>query len=85
MKNWKKVATVSSAVLAAVVLAACSSTSSNSSSTTTASSTSPKDVKGTVTLWVDTPQVAEFKPIVAAFEKEYPNVKVTLTQSPRLI
>lgn len=85
MKSWKKVALGGASVLAIATLAACGSSSSSSSSkstSTSSSSTSPKDIKGDITLWVDTTQVPMYKPVVAAFEKEYPNVKVTLTQSP---
>ncbi|MDR0297939.1 MAG: extracellular solute-binding protein [Streptococcaceae bacterium] len=78
MKSYKKLALAGAAVLATVTLAACSSGSTTSSS----SSTSAKDVSGNITLWVDTTQVTYVKPVVTAFEKEYPNVKVTVTQSP---
>ncbi|MDR0199578.1 MAG: extracellular solute-binding protein [Streptococcaceae bacterium] len=77
MQSYKKIALVGAAVLAGVTLAACSS---NSSSQKT--STESKDVKGNITLWVDTTQVQYVKPLVANFEKEYKNVHVTVTQSP---
>lgn len=82
MKNWKKVAMFGAATLAAVTLAACSSNSSSSSSSNSGSSTNPKDVKGDITMWVDTTQLPYVKTVVSSFEKEYPNVKVNLTQSP---
>lgn len=79
MKSWKKIALSGAAVLSVATLAACGSSASGSKTST---NTNPKDVKGNITLWVDTTQVSMYKPVVQQFEKEYPNVKVNLTQSP---
>ena len=78
MKSWKKVALGGASVLAIATLAACGNT--NTTSKDTASSS--KDVKGNVSLWVDPANVASYKDLVTAFNKEYPDVKVTVTQSP---
>ncbi|GAB2024286.1 extracellular solute-binding protein [Lactovum odontotermitis] len=74
MKFGKKIATLGSAVLAVTILAACSSNSKDTSSS--------KSSTTTVTLWVDTANVDQYKPIVASFEKENKDIKVKMTQSP---
>ena len=76
MKTWKKVMLGSVTLLASMALVACGK---SSSSTDTSSS---KEVTGTVKLWVDTTQVPYYKTIVKNFNKEYPKVKVAVTQSP---
>lgn len=76
MKTWKKVMLGSVTLLASMALVACGK---SSSSTNTSSS---KEVTGTVKLWVDTTQVPYYKTIVKNFNKEYPKVKVAVTQSP---
>ncbi|HEY0222558.1 extracellular solute-binding protein [Lactovum miscens] len=81
MKSWKKIALSGASVLAVATLAACSS-NNGSKATTTSSSTNSKDVKGTLTLWVDPANAASYKTLVSGFEKEYSNVKVTVQQSP---
>ncbi|WP_125705322.1 extracellular solute-binding protein [Lacticaseibacillus daqingensis] len=76
MKSLNKVLLGSATLLAAITLAACGKSSSDS---TTSDS---KTVSGTVKLWVDTTKVPYYKTIVKDFNKEYPDVKVTVTQSP---
>lgn len=77
MTTWKKVLMTSATLLAAVALVACGKKTTSDTTTTTT-----KDVTGTVKLWVDTTKVPYYKTIVANFNKEYPKVKVTVTQSP---
>ncbi|MDR2976327.1 MAG: extracellular solute-binding protein [Streptococcaceae bacterium] len=75
MKLSKKIVTVGSAVLAAAILTACSSTSKDTGESSSSKST-------TVSLWVDTANVDQYKPLVASFEKANPDIKVKMTQSP---
>lgn len=76
MKLWKKIAVGSTALVAATLLAACGKSSSSSSSTNSGKTS------GSVKLWVDTTQVSYFKTMVKKFNKQYPDVKVKVTQSP---
>ncbi|WP_179395967.1 extracellular solute-binding protein [Lacticaseibacillus absianus] len=76
MKSLSKVLLGSATLLAAITLAACGK--SNNESTSSDSDT----VSGTVKLWVDTTKVPYYKTIVKDFNKQYPDVKVTVTQSP---
>lgn len=80
MKIWKKALLGTSVLVAGLALAACGS--DNSSSDSSSKSTSSKSVTGTVKLWVDTTKVPYYKTIVKDFNKQYPDVKVTVTQSP---
>nr|WP_228385976.1 MULTISPECIES: hypothetical protein [unclassified Lactococcus] len=84
MNSWKKVALGGASVLAIATLAACgsSTSSTSSSSSSTSSSTNPKDIKGSVSLMVDTATVPAYKTLAASFMKEYPNVKVTVATNP---
>lgn len=80
MNSWKKVALGGASVLAIATLAACgNSASSNKSSST---STNPKDIKGNVTLMVDTATVPSYKTLASNFMKKYPNVKVKVATNP---
>lgn len=84
MNSWKKVALGGASALAIATLAACgsSTSSTSSSSSSTSSSTNHKDIKGSVSLMVDTATVPTYKTPVASFMKEYPNVKVTVATGP---
>lgn len=77
MKLWKKLAIGSSSLIAVTLLAACGNNSSSSDSQTDSTK-----VAGNVKLWVDTTQVPYYKTIVKNFNKDYPDVKVKVTQSP---
>ncbi|PCS01351.1 extracellular solute-binding protein [Lactococcus fujiensis] len=81
MNSWKKVALGGASVLAIATLAACGN-SSTSSTKTSSSSTSPKDIKGNVSLMVDTATVPSYKELAKSFMKEYPNVTVTVATNP---
>jgi arabinogalactan oligomer/maltooligosaccharide transport system substrate-binding protein len=76
MNILKKIALGGSTVIAVTLLAACGSSSSSSSSSAS------NKVSGSVKLWVDTTQVSYYKTIAKKFNKEYPDVKVKVTQSP---
>lgn len=79
-KNWRKYVSTGVVLSAtALLLAACGSSSSSSSDSSKTEDSSSAKVSGDIKLWVDTEQVDMFKPIVADFEKEYPDVKVELT------
>ncbi|WP_271328008.1 extracellular solute-binding protein [Lactococcus muris] len=80
MNTWKKVALSSVSLIALASLAACGNSKDSGSSTS--ASSDAKDHKGSVTLWVDPANVASYKELVKDFNKEYPNIKVTVTQSP---
>ncbi len=80
MNTWKKIALSSVSLIALASLAACGN--SKGSESTTSSSSDAKDHKGAVTLWVDPANVASYKDLIKNFNKEYPNIKVTVTQSP---
>ena len=77
MKTWLK-ATLSGMAVAAVALTltACGSDSSSKDSSTTTSSKPSGEVK----LWVDTNFTKVYGKIVKDFEKENPDVKVTVKQ-----
>lgn len=80
MKLWKKMALGGASLIAVMSLAACGSGSSSNSNSS--SSSDSKDHKGSVSLWVDPTNVKAYKSLIKGFNKEYPNIKVTVTQSP---
>ncbi|MDG6125789.1 extracellular solute-binding protein [Lactococcus formosensis] len=80
MNTWKKIALGSASLIALASLAACGN--SKDSGSTTSASSDAKDHKGAVTLWVDPANVASYKDLIKNFNKEYPNIEVTVTQSP---
>ncbi|WP_225046555.1 extracellular solute-binding protein [Lacticaseibacillus kribbianus] len=79
MSSWKKVLLGSVTIVSALALVACGK---GSTSNDTAKKTTTPAVAGTVKLWVDTTKVPYYKDIVKDFNKKYPKVKVTVTQSP---
>lgn len=80
-KNWKKYL-ASGLILSAsaVLLAACGGGSNDVPKESAAGSDSTEEVKveGKVKVWIDTEHIETFKGIVADFEKEYPDVDVTI-------
>ncbi|MEG1282958.1 MAG: extracellular solute-binding protein, partial [Lactococcus sp.] len=80
MNTWKKIALSSASLIALASLVACGN--SKDSGSTTSASSDAKDHKGAVKLWVDPANVASYKDLIKNFNKEYPNIKVTVTQSP---
>jgi len=78
-KNWRKYVSTGVVLSAtALLLAACGSSSSSSSDSSKTEDSSSAKVSGDIKLWVDTEQVDMFKPIVADFEKEYPDVNLLM-------
>ena len=78
MKNWKKLALSSAALLSAVTLVACSS-SDKTASTPAKAPASGGDV--TLKLWIPTGSTKSYADTIAAFEKENKGVKVTFVES----
>lgn len=75
MKLWKKIVMTSAIVLTGLTLGACSNNKSTSNN-------SSKAANKPITLWVATDYVPWYKKSVKEFEKKYPKIKVTVTQSP---
>lgn len=80
--TFKRVVAGAAAVAVGATLAACSSDSSSSgqSSTSTEAAQSLDSSKTyNITVWSWEPTIQQDSDVVAAFEKEYPNIKVTVT------
>ncbi|MDR2465557.1 MAG: extracellular solute-binding protein, partial [Streptococcaceae bacterium] len=77
MKNWKKVSLVSLTAFAAMGLVACGSNEKKEET-----KADPAKIEGNLTLWVDPANINSYKELVKGFEKENPDAKVNVVQSP---
>ncbi|MCD1024208.1 MULTISPECIES: extracellular solute-binding protein [Enterococcus] len=76
--NWKKLLMGGVVLsLSAMTLAACGSSDSKDDSADNSSAKS-EEVKGDLKVWIDTEHIPAIKEAVADFQKEYPDVKVTI-------